>query len=211
MTNQEYHITLPWPIGARFGHLTVQSKTNSNKFGCTQWNCICDCGTACVVTLYRMTKGRTKSCGCIKGKCNATHGLSKSKTYNSWMAMKERCTNSKSSQYKYYGARGVTVCQRWLGSFEAFLDDMGIRPDGMTIDRINLYGNYEPGNCRWVSNSEQAGNRRSTIWVELDGVKRCAWAWCQELGFNPFYVYRRIRLGKTPEEAFRCLLKERLP
>ncbi len=197
------YLTSPYPINVKFGLLTVLERAGSDRFGRTQWKCRCDCGNERIVALFRMTKGHTKSCGCIKGKANATHGMSATATYNTWMAMKARCNNSRSSQYQHYGARGIKVCERWDESFEAFLSDMGERPEGMTIERNNSNGNYEPSNCRWAHEAEQARNRRSTIKVERDGITKCVKDWCDELGLNPDRVYGRIRRGESPEKALR--------
>lgn len=149
-----------------------------------------------------MTSGHTKSCGCIKGRHNLTHGMTKTGTYNSWSAMRARCHNPKTEGFSLYGGRGIKVCDRW-NSFESFLADMGERPEGMSIDRIDNNGDYEPGNCRWASMPEQQRNRRTTIKVERDGRSQCIKDWCDELGLNVDQVYGRIRHGQTPQEALR--------
>lgn len=191
------------PISAKFGRLTVLSRAENDRFGRTQWHCRCECGIERVVALFRMTSGHTKSCGCIKGEALATHRGKGTPTHNTWCAMKQRCNYPGSEQYAAYGGRGISVCQRWNDSFEAFLADMGERPEGMTIERIDSDGNYEPGNCRWATDSEQARNRRSTLLVERDGVTKCVKDWCDELGLHPDKVYGRIRRGASPQEALR--------
>jgi hypothetical protein len=102
-----------------------------------------------------------------------------------------------------YGGRGIKVCQRWSDSFENFLADMGIRPTGTTIERIDNNGDYTPENCRWAPEAEQARNRRSTIMIERDGVTKCVKDWCEELGLNVDRIYGRIRRGESPSEALR--------
>lgn len=150
----------------RFGRLlvleedTVQPKTHREK----QWFCLCDCGNTTVTRSYLLRKGITKSCGClrvdtIKNVDTAKHGYYNTRTYHSWEGMKQRCLNPNSTRYSTYGAVGVTVCERWF-DFKNFLEDMGERPEGKTLDRINPYGNYEPGNCRWATYKEQVHNRR---------------------------------------------------
>lgn len=139
------------------------------------WKCKCSCGVEKVVSRPNLLTGNTKSCGCY-GKENirnhghtiARHshtqnvalGLGTSKTYNSWIAMRQRCYNKNNIGYSYYGGKGVIICDRW-DVFENFLEDMGERPDGKTLDRYpNPFGNYEPGNCRWATLKEQQNNRR---------------------------------------------------
>jgi hypothetical protein len=147
------------PIGNSFGQLTVLSRAGSDRFGRARWNVRCECGTETVVAMFRMTSGHTKSCGCIKGKANFRHGMKGTPTHNSWCAMKQRCNYEGSDEFQRYGAAGITVCERWLNSFENFLEDMGERPDGMTLDRIDNGKGYEPGNCRWATHHEQRMNQ----------------------------------------------------
>lgn len=190
-------------LGEKYGRLTILSRADNDRFGRTQWNCRCDCGEHRVVALFRMTSGHTKSCGCIKGLANATHRMRGTATHNSWCAMKQRCNYPKHEQFALYGGRGIKVCQRWSDSFENFLADMGIRPTGTTIERIDNNGDYTPENCRWAPEAEQARNRRSTIMIERDGVTKCVKDWCEELGLNVDRIYGRIRRGESPSEALR--------
>lgn len=125
------------------------------------WNCVCDCGKETIVAGMNLRNDHTKSCGCFHLDAVRTHGLARTKTYISWISMKTRCSN-KNDKYKYgiYGGRGITICDRWLNSFENFLEDMGKRPKNHTLDRIDSTGNYEPDNCRWATPLQQARNRR---------------------------------------------------
>lgn len=149
--------------GKRIGHLVVLAMLPREfwrRFN-AEWICACDCGELLVVSGANITGGRPQqSCGCT----HVTHGHfvrgRPSSTYTVWSMMKQRCLNPKATDFKYYGERGITVCDRWRESFEAFLEDMGERPEGLTLDRVDVNGNYEPGNCRWATAAQQSANRR---------------------------------------------------
>ena len=125
----------------------------------------------------------------------------RSPTYNAWRAMVDRCTCPTSGNYERYGARGITVCDRWR-SFSNFLADMGSRPEGRTIDRIDGSKGYEPGNCRWASNKEQARNKRTNLIVTYRGESRCVAEWVEILGLKEKLVRVRLSRGWSPERAF---------
>lgn len=194
-------LTLPYPISAKFGQLTILSRAENDRFGRTQWHCRCDCGKEHIAALFRLTSGHTKSCGCIRKKGQPIHRMKGTPTYNSWRAMKQRCNYPSSDEYQNYGGRGIRVCERWNKSFEDFFADMGERPLGMSIERIDSSKGYEPGNCKWATDHEQARNRRSTIWATREGQTKCVKDWCDALGLSVDRVYGRIRRGATPEEA----------
>lgn len=152
--------------GQRFGRLTALRWTGrSGPTGKRRWNCRCDCGALTEVDLGHLTDNRTQSCGCLKREKSQqrarTHGKSKTALYKRWKKINERCYNPKSISYKYYGARGIIVCDRWH-SFENFYTDMGDPPPNTSIDRINNDGPYAAWNCRWATNKEQRANRRLT-------------------------------------------------
>ncbi|HDX9500141.1 TPA: AP2 domain-containing protein, partial [Bacillus thuringiensis] len=124
----------------------------------TMWNCLCDCGNERVVDGYSLSKGSSKSCGCN----NIKHGMKHTPEYNIWGLMKSRCSNLNDSGWENYGARGITVCERWL-DFSNFIEDMGERPSPEhSLDRIDVNGNYCKANCRWATHLEQAHNKRTS-------------------------------------------------
>jgi hypothetical protein len=149
--------------GRKFGQLTAIRYSGSRESK-VWWLCKCDCGTEKEIRAGSLMAGLSNSCGCllprITAKRNLTHGMSYSPEYAIWSSMRDRCRNKQNAHYKYYGGRGISVCERWAENFEAFYQDMGPRPQSLTLDRINNDGNYEPGNCRWATRSQQSANRR---------------------------------------------------
>ena len=149
----------------RFGRLVAIGKAASSggKNPRSKWQCICDCGKTLNVDTSNLTRGRAKSCGCLHkevvGGLKITHGMSNTEAYKSWRAMWARCTIKTNASYKSYGAKGVTVCERWK-SFENFYEDMGERLSGMSIDRIDNSIGYQPNNCKWSTRREQDSNKR---------------------------------------------------
>ena len=152
--------------GLRFGKLIVIKRVGSDKDGRAQWLTVCDCGTESVKIGKLLLNGHCKSCGCgeyeNRLKSSISHGLSNTRLYNIWSAMKQRCYYTKHKDYHSYGGRGITVCDEWRNDFKTFYDwaiTHGYRDD-LSIDRIDVNGNYDPNNCRWATTLEQRLNQR---------------------------------------------------
>ena len=142
-------------VGKVFHRLTVVQYAGVDKWHRALWLCKCECGNMTTVKGTHLRNGGTFSCGCWQQK----HGLSTSLAYSSWCSMRNRCNNPNNIGYKWYGGRGITVCGRWM-EFENFSADMGERPEGLTLERINNEEGYYPGNCKWATPKEQANNQR---------------------------------------------------
>ncbi|MFZ6813589.1 hypothetical protein ACO0K3_03910 [Undibacterium sp. Rencai35W] len=186
-------------LNQRFGRLLVTS------YILGKWLCQCDCGNTRSVQGHHLRNGNTKSCGCYRNEFSeihvTTHGQSKSALYLIWTGMKDRCGNPNNPNYDRYGGRRITVCDRWANSFEDFSADVGKRPRGTSLDRIDNDGNYEPSNCRWATKIVQARNTSGNRYFTINSEKRSLAEWC-EINNLPYQrVYARLKRGRTIEQA----------
>lgn len=200
--------------GKRFGRLVV-IRRGPNKKTNTAWYAVCDCGTEIYLYGASMVTGRTQSCGCLQleriresGARHRKHGLFGTATWGTWVSMVNRCRNPKYASYRAYGQVGITVCDRWL-DIKNFYEDMGPRPPGTTLDRIDNDGNYEPGNCRWATAKVQTRNRACTVRLEFRGEVKAISDWCDELGISRGAVYQRLRAGWSDEQALTTPIRYR--
>lgn len=161
--------------GLKIGRWSVLRQATSRQ-GVTMWACRCDCGTERVISRTNLLdrRNKVKSCGCWRREritlANFRHGMSDSSTYGSWSSMRTRCLNPNVREFRHWGGRGITVCDQWT-DFANFHEDMGDRPEGTTLDRIDVNGGYEPGNCRWADTVTQAHNKRAALKVSADDVR----------------------------------------
>lgn len=185
--------------GKTFGYLTVICIDESYQGKRGHWVCKCKCGNTKSVETSALKSGKTKSCGCKKFEThNATHGMKHTRIYGIWCGMKKRCNNPHCKSYENYGARGIQVCEKWKNNFEAFYNWSIANgySDNLTIDRINVNGNYSPENCRWITPFEQQSNKTNLIMITHNGESKCLSHWCKELDFDYKKAYYRFYEAK---------------
>lgn len=191
--------------GQKFNRLFVISRCDNyiSPQGKTivRWLCRCDCGNEVKVSTSSLIKNKTKSCGCFNReniiKRNLKHNLSKTRLYKIWQGMKKRCYNVNSKTYKNYGGRGIIICQDWLNDFANFYDwavNNGYT-NNLSIDRINVNGNYEPSNCRWITNKEQSNNKRNNHYITFDKETHTMAEWAKIYNINYKLLFSRLKKG----------------
>jgi hypothetical protein len=201
-------MTLPLELsGQSFTRLTALElfKDRTSRGG-TLWKCRCECGNEIFVRGTDLKSGNTRSCGCLQkewairnAKATATHGMSNTSIFSVWCGMMKRCRSKTARHYKDYGGRGIKVCRRWL-KFENFFSDMGFRPDGMSLDRIDNDGDYKPSNCRWANLEQQNNNRRSSSFINYDGHRLTVSQWARKIGIPHSTLFSRLNVMKWSVE-----------
>lgn len=206
--------------GRRFGRLVVMRFHDYNKYGQPRWMCECDCKNISIVRGADLMHGKTISCGCLRRErimeAKVTHGMSHSEIYAEYRNMKRRCYNEEAHNYKYYGGRGIKMCDRWRDDIREFYNDVSILPNfgekGYTLDRIDNDGDYEPKNVRWATHKEQSNNRRSRTsknLYEYNG-KTCSLREISTItGISYSTLSNRLLKGWEPERAFNTEVQEK--
>lgn len=190
-------------IGKKFGRLTVLEELPERKHRNKVYKCQCECGNITNVIGTNLRSGKTKSCGCLYRKSNAKPGKSYTRLYHILKGMKDRCYRASYKYYTDYGGRGIVICQEWLNNFMTFYNwamNNGYR-DGLTIDRIDTNGNYEPSNCCWVTQKQQCNNKRNCVYITYNDKTQTVTQWADELHCNRSTIYVRHRNGWTDEEC----------
>lgn len=201
----------------RFERLTALTCVGKTNGGHRLWKCLCECGTECVVAAYELISKHSRSCGCLQreaasvnGKRSRTHGKADSYIYHVWNGLKGRCYRESDPGYPNYGGRGIKVCERWLNSFENFYADMGDKPSPQhSLDRIDVNGNYEPSNCRWATQKEQANNKRNNVFLTLGNKTLTIAQWSRELEMHQATLEWRLRKGWPVTKALTQEVKKR--
>lgn len=189
-----------------FDRLKVIKRVKNDKHKNSMWLCRCDCGETRIVRGSHLTGKNTRSCGCLDrevvSKNAIKHGMRYSRLYNIWGKMKERCFNPNADNYRHYGGKGIKVCDEWL-TFEGFYEwakSSGYRDD-LTIDRINVFGNYCPDNCRWATMREQANNTTRNHTITIRNETKTVQGWADEVGISRSTILSRLQNGWSPEDA----------
>ncbi len=189
--------------GRKFGRLLVVERTSGASPKHTYWKCRCDCGNVTVTASQKLKSGRSKSCGCYNRDTTTKHGQSGGRLYKIWLNMKSRCFNPNTKMFNRYGGRGITMCCEWKNNFQAFYDwavSNGYA-DNLTIDRIDVNGNYCPENCRWATMKEQGNNTTKNHIIEFNGETHTLSEWAELLGIHAHTLSNRIHRGWAIEKA----------
>lgn len=196
--------------GQKFGRLTVIKREQNDKTNHTRWKCQCNCGNIIVVSGSSLRTGETKSCGCLRKekviKRSLKHSMSSTRIYYIWKAMKQRCYNVKHVEYFNYGGRGIKVCNEWLDKGNGFSNfynwaiENGYKED-LSIDRINVNGNYEPNNCKWIPFKNQCENKTTSHYISYNGQTHTMKQWSVILNINYDKIRQRIK-HNIPKELW---------
>lgn len=201
--------------GQKFGKLKVIRRVENNKQGNAQFLCKCDCGKEIIVRSSNLIQKHTVSCGCLRAITKAKHNSYKTRLYKVYRGMISRCLEKTNKEYSNYGARGITVCNEWKNNFLVFRDwalnngyDENAKYGECTIDRIDVNGNYEPSNCRWINLKSQAKNTTRTIKITYKGKTQCLKDWAKELKIDYQTLRKKLKKGYSFEKAIKYNLKE---
>lgn len=187
--------------GQRFGRLVVLERMPNKTIGNTIWKCRCDCGNESIVQGGNLRGGKVQSCGCLQREAVTKHGMEATPTYNAWASMKSRCNNPQNKFYQDYGGRGIKYCPQWE-KFEQFLADVGEKPEGLWLERVDNNLGYEPSNCKWATPTEQRRNTRVNKYYEFRESSKTATAWAEKLQIPVETIRSRLNLGWSIEDAF---------
>ena len=198
-------------IGQKFGRWTVVERVGSDKHNRALWKCQCECGNTNLVNSECLTRGNSKSCGCLNdevrksGNNRRTHGMCGTRLYRIWKDIHNRCNNPNTEDYqKWYGSKGITVCDEW-SKFEPFRDwavNNGYSDD-LTIDRIDFNKGYYPENCRWITLKEQANNKSNVVRIEINGETHTISEWAEITGLPRSTINMRYYSGKRGEDLIK--------
>lgn len=208
-------------IGCKNNRLTVLSVHRQETGGRARLECVCDCGKTVFIYPYQFDSGSVLSCGCArfghsdchKGNTSRrTHNLTKSRFYKKWNDMIRRCYNQNEPAYRWYGRRGITVCDDWRETPEKFIEWCELthpNQPGFTLDRIDGRKGYSPENCRWITQQEQVHNLKNNRFVTINGETHCVTEWFREYGISSGAVYRRVHNGQSFEQAIKELIEKK--
>jgi hypothetical protein len=192
-------------IGQKINKLNILDYKIENKR--SYFYCECDCGNKKWIRSDGIASQQTKSCGCLVG--SPTHKMTNTRLFSIWRHMKDRCLNSNIDDYKSYGGRGIKICDVWLNDFMVFYD-WAIKSgysEKLTLDRIDVNGNYEPSNCRWATRSQQNNNKRDNVLIEINGETKTITQWSKLKGISRTEIRRRLEKGLENDELIRPPLK----
>lgn len=197
--------------GRKFGRLLVIERAENFKSGDARFKCKCDCGNEVIAGSQNLKRGTTKSCGCLQKEVtinrSSIHGMTNTRIFRTWAGMKHRCEDSKN---EHYGARGIKVCDEWTNDFMSFYNwsmENGYN-DSLTIERIDVNGNYEPSNCKWATIKEQNSNKTNKRLIEFNGKTLSLTQWAEETGIEKDTIFNRLKDGWTVERALTQPIKK---
>lgn len=186
----------------KFGRLSVLELVGKDKHGCHKWKCLCECGNNKIALGTRLVRGKILSCGCLIGDTSRTHGLTNTPIYRIWKRTKYLCIHPNNANYKFYGGRGIKVCDRWMESFENFYEDMGDKPsDEYALSREDRDGDFTPENCKWVLKEELEQYKINSVHITIDGEKLPIKKWSKLSGTPCMYIRDRLHRGWPEKEA----------